>query len=101
MLKIDLIRYFCFICFENYVDANEALNNLKDRDIFNCGQNIYADFAQKKEERERKLKEQYVGFINRTNVYIKNLVKDVTKEALESAFSVFGSKLNKNLKYFK
>ena len=89
--KLSKNKYFCFICFENYVDANEALNNLKDRDIFNCGTPIFADFAQKKEERERNLREQFVGFINKTNIYIKNLAKDVTKEALESAFSAFGS----------
>ena len=64
---------------------------MRDRDIFNCGTNIYVNFAQKKEESEKNLKEQNVSFTNKTNLYIKNLKENITKEELESAFSVFGS----------
>ena len=73
---------------------------MRDQDIFNCGTAIFVDFAQIKNKRKRKLREQFIGFNNKTNIDIKSLDKHVTKK-VESAFSVFGSTLNKNINHDK
>ena len=63
---------------------------MKDKDVFNTGEQLYVNWAEKKSDRMRKLREQYLGNTNETNLFTKNLKEDVTEEILEKAYSCYG-----------
>lgn len=89
-------RGFGFVNFENPEDANrgaEALNNL---DV-GGEKPLYVVRAQKREEREKELRERFEQLkIERqkkyagVNLYVKNLHDDVDNERLEAEFVKFG-----------
>lgn len=81
--------YFAFICFDKPEDAESAKTEFHENtSLFN--KELYVDFAQKKRERERLLKDVYSRTRNETNLFTKNLLRTVTSEQLQTAFAVYG-----------
>lgn len=89
-------RSYGFINFETAEEAQQAVNTLNDSDV--DGRKIYVGRAQRKEERERELREKfeqnkaekqkkYAG----VNLYVKNVTDDFDDEKLTNEFSKFGS----------
>jgi len=62
------------------------LKNLQNKDAFVTGQPVYCNWFQDKKTRL----ENYEKMLNDTNVFTKNLKKDVTVQQLIEAFKQFG-----------
>ena len=68
----------------------EAYNVLTNSDPFNYGSNLYVNWAQKKTDRLRLLKNQYQNSNNETNIFSRNVKPGLTKQEFDEAFSAFG-----------
>lgn len=89
-------RGFGFVNFESPEDAARAVEALNGLDVGN-DKKLYVVRAQKREEREKELRERFEQLkIERqkkyagVNLYVKNLHDDVDDERLESEFAKFG-----------
>lgn len=87
---------FGFVNFENPEDASRAVEALNGLDVGN-DKKLYVVRAQKREEREKELRERFEQLkIERqkkyagVNLYVKNLHDDVDDERLEAEFAKFG-----------
>jgi len=83
-------RSFAFVCYDTKNAANEAFKELQNTDPFGLGEGLYINWAEKKSERAKKLREIYSNTVNETNLFAKNLKEEVTSEELQKAFSSFG-----------
>jgi len=92
MVTIDKTteRAYAFVCFDSNLDAEEAFKALQEIDPFSAGEKLYVNWAEKKGERIKKLREVYSTTFNETNLFTKNLKDTVTEEQLMSAYSQFG-----------
>ena len=87
---------FGFVNFVNGEDALRATQELHDTDLED--KKLWVGRAQKKNERERELRERFekikrekaAAYIPGTNLYVKNLADDVTDEVLRAEFGRFG-----------
>lgn len=89
-------KNFGFVNFENPEDASRAVEALNGLDVGN-DKKLYVVRAQKREEREKELRERFEQLkIERqkkyagVNLYVKNLHDDVDDERLEAEFVKFG-----------
>lgn len=90
-------RGFGFVNFENPEDASRASEALNNLDV--AGEKpLYVVRAQKREEREKELRERFEQLkIERqkkyagVNLYVKNLHDDVDDERLQAEFSKYGA----------
>jgi polyadenylate-binding protein len=88
---------FAFVAFETSDEAVSSVETMNDKDV-GGKQALYVVRAQKKEERQRQLRERFELFrVERqrkfagVNLYIKNLADDADDEKLSQAFAQFGS----------
>lgn len=88
-------RGFGFVCFQDCESANLAVDEMHNKTIGD--KNLYVTRAQKRAEREQKLKEQYELFkeekmkkYKNVNLYIKNLDDSITDDRLNNEFKNFG-----------
>lgn len=89
-------RGFGFVNFENPEDAQAAVDALHDTEIE--GKKLYVSRAQKKEEREKELREKFEALkLDRqkkyagVNLYVKNLADNIDDNRLREEFSKCGS----------
>lgn len=87
---------FGFVNFESHEAASEAVDHMNDQEL--NGKKLYVGRAQKKEEREAELKQQYeqakmekLSKYQGVNLYVKNLELDVDDEKLRLEFEPFGA----------
>jgi len=83
-------RNFAFVCYDNKNSADVAFKELQNKEAFAPGEPLYVNWAEKKSERTKKLREIYSNTINETNLFAKNLKEEVTSEALQKAFATYG-----------
>ncbi|XP_062304848.1 polyadenylate-binding protein 1-like, partial [Osmerus eperlanus] len=92
-------RGFGFVNFERHEDAQKAVDDMKGMQI--SGKLIYVGRAQKRLERQSKLKrwfqqnqerqaERFGSCAKFTNIYIKNFGQDVDEQKLTEVFSKYG-----------
>jgi polyadenylate-binding protein len=88
-------RGFGFINFEDHDDAYNAVEALNETE--HHGQQLYVSRAQKKNEREEELRQQYeqaklekLSKYQGVNLYVKNLDDDVDDDRIRQEFSVYG-----------
>lgn len=88
-------RGFGFVNFEDHDDAYNAVEALNETE--HHGQQLYVSRAQKKNEREEELRQQYeqaklekLSKYQGVNLYVKNLDDDVDDDRLRQEFSVYG-----------
>jgi RNA recognition motif-containing protein len=84
------LKPFAFVCFETKEQAELAYNELQSVELDNTGEKMYVNWAERKGDRIKKLKDIYSNTVNETNLFTKNLKLGVTQEQLKEAFSVFG-----------
>lgn len=89
-------RGFGFVNFADHEAANQAVEELNDKDFH--GKNLYVGRAQKKHEREEELRKQYeaarmekASKYQGVNLYVKNLTDDVDDDKLRDLFSGYGT----------
>lgn len=89
-------RGFGFVNFVKHGDAEQAVDELHDKDF--KGQNLYVGRAQKKHEREEELRKQHeaarvekASKYTGVNLYVKNLSDEVDDEKLREIFSGAGT----------
>jgi len=94
--KENKTRAFGFINYETPEEAHNAVEALNNYDW--NGKKLYVGRAQKKEEREKELRERFEQLkVDRqkkwagVNLYVKNLADDINDERLREEFSKFGS----------
>ncbi|CAE6437616.1 hypothetical protein ACGC1H_004393 [Rhizoctonia solani] len=89
-------RGFGFVNFEKHEEAEQAVNEMNEKDI--KGRTLYVGRAQKKAERQNELarsheaakqerQNKYAG----VNLYVKNLDDDVDDDKLRAEFEAFGT----------
>jgi RNA recognition motif-containing protein len=76
---------FAFVCFENSEAAKEAMEKYNNSKLLG-EEPLFMNWAEKKKDRVRKLKEGMAGQTTKTNLFLKNLKENVTKEDLERVF---------------
>lgn len=88
-------RGFGFVNFVNHEHADQAVQELNDKDFH--GQKLYVGRAQKKHEREEELKKQHeaarqdrVSKYMGVNLYVKNLADNVDDDELRKIFEAYG-----------
>lgn len=93
----DKNRAFGFINFATSEQASAAVDGLNNTDLGN-DRKLYVNRAQKKEERERELRERFERIraernkkYENVNLYIKNLTEDVDDQKLREMFTTYGS----------
>lgn len=95
MVKRDrnTTKSFAFVCFEENKAAVDAYTEIKENGFnpFDEGKPLYVNWAEKKRDRVKKLKESYAKSVNETNVFTKNLKASVTNEDIEKYFGEYGS----------
>ncbi|VDO11050.1 unnamed protein product [Rodentolepis nana] len=87
---------FGFVCFINPDSAEAAVSAMNNKEV--NGANLYVSRAQRKEERQELLRQQYEKQRNErlskyaqgTNLYVKNLDDTVDDERLKEAFGKYG-----------
>ncbi|KZT08407.1 polyadenylate binding protein [Laetiporus sulphureus 93-53] len=89
-------RGFGFVNFKTHKQAQQTVDNLHDT-VFN-GKKLFVARAQKKEERETELLNDYVqakmkklSKYQGVNIYIKNLEHDIDDDKLRAEFEPFGT----------
>jgi len=89
-------RCFGFINFHSADDAAKAVDSLNQTEF--QGRKLYVGRAQKKDEREKELRERFEQLkVERqkkyagVNLYIKNLADDIDDERLHTEFAKYGS----------
>jgi polyadenylate-binding protein len=89
-------RGFGFVNFESPTEAGRAVESLNGYEL--SGKKLVVCRAQKKEEREKLLREQFEQYkLERqkkyagVNLYVKNLADDITDDRLRQEFDKFGS----------
>jgi polyadenylate-binding protein len=89
-------RGFGFINFASAEEAQAAVTGLHDQEF--DGKKLYVARAQKKEERERELRDQFDQMkadrqrkFAGVNLYVKNLADEIDDEKLRTAFAEFGA----------
>jgi polyadenylate-binding protein len=87
---------FGFVNYENHEEAEQAVNELHDKD--HHGRKLFVSRAQKKAEREEELRRSYenakmekLSKYQGVNLYIKNLEDDVDDDKLRTEFEPFGT----------
>jgi polyadenylate-binding protein len=91
-LKAELSKdgkWFAFVCFEDANAAEEATKALNNSTVFGS-EPLYVAKHQSRHQRDFELKKNYATTKNDTNLFIKNLKPEVTKEQVKQAFSEFG-----------
>lgn len=83
-------KHCAFVCFERTEDAQRAVDDLHDKDVFGVGEPLYINWHQTRYVRDSELKRKQTTAKNDNNLYVKNLKLTVTEEDLKLAFSVFG-----------
>merc|ERR1711935_880368 len=82
-------RYYAFVAYFNEDEARAANDELNDEQIPGYEEKLFVNFA--KSKRQFKM-EQLQKFIQQpTNLYIKWLRSDATKEQIQNAFEIFGT----------
>jgi RNA recognition motif-containing protein len=68
------------------------LQKLKEMhfDTFGKGNYVYVEFTDKSKERLKELTALFLDPANNTNIFIKNISKDVSLETIREAFSIYG-----------
>ncbi|VDL63654.1 unnamed protein product [Hymenolepis diminuta] len=87
---------FGFVCFINPDSAEAAVNAMNNKEV--NGQTLYVSRAQRKEERQELLRQQYEKqrserlskYSQGTNLYVKNLDDTIDDARLKDAFSKYG-----------
>jgi len=94
--KENKTRIFGFVNYSTPEEAQEAVNALNNYDWMD--KKLYVVRAQKKEEREKELRERFEQLkVDRqkkwagVNLYVKNLGDDISDERLREEFSKFGA----------
>lgn len=94
--KNDKSRAYGFVNFGTPEEATKAVETLHNSDM--SGKKIYVGRAQKKEEREKELREKFEAAkaerakkYQGTNLYVKNLPDEVDDTKLRDTFAKFGS----------
>jgi len=94
--KENKTRAFGFINYDTPEEAQAACDGLNNYDW--AGRKLYVARAQKKEEREKELRERFEQLkVDRqkkwagVNLYVKNLADDITDDRLREEFSKFGA----------
>jgi len=82
-------KWFAFVCYKDSKSAEEAIKNLHNSNAFGS-EPLYVAWHQSRHERDFELKKNYTNTKNDTNLFIRNLKPDVTKEQLKQAFTQFG-----------
>ena len=82
-------KWFAFVCFEDANAAEEAIKTLNNSNIFGS-EPLYVARHQPRHQRDFELKKNYANKKNDTNLFLKNLKPEVTKENIRQAFSEFG-----------
>lgn len=81
---------YAFVAFESTDDAKKVVDTYNDK-VFNEGEEpLYVGFAQSKAKRRYLLLKERINQKNETNLYVKSIKTDVTREQLEAVFSKYG-----------
>ncbi|KAF7260808.1 hypothetical protein EG68_02027 [Paragonimus skrjabini miyazakii] len=88
---------FGFVCFLNPDHAEQAVKTMHGKEL--AGRTLYANRAQRKEERQEELKqrlekqrlERQSKYVPGVNLYVKNLDDTIDDERLKEAFCHYGS----------
>jgi polyadenylate-binding protein len=82
-------RWFAYVCYEDSNAADQAIKALENSTVFGP-EPLYVAIHQSRHQRDFELKKNYAATKNETNLFLKNLKPDVTKENVKQAFSEFG-----------
>jgi len=86
-------RFSGFCAMETQESAKlilEKYNNTKLEGSAEDEEPFYVAIAESKNARATKLKKEFIGLRNTTNLYVKSILETVTEEQLRSAFSKYG-----------
>lgn len=85
-----LNRPYAFVAFENSDDAKTVVDTYNNFKISESDEGLYVGFAMSKAKRRYLLSKERMTQKNETNLYLKSIKSDVTKEQLERVFSKYG-----------
>jgi RNA recognition motif-containing protein len=83
----DLSLPFAFVCFESKEQAQQCFEELKVNPPY---PNLYANWAESRQERNKKLKSALSQIQNETNLFVKNLKQSVSRETLLERMAKYG-----------
>ena len=95
-LDEEKIRYYAFVAYEEESHAKDAIDNFHEKKLEGHAeseeeeQKLYVVYVVPKRIRKEQLKKQNLALKNLTNLYIKSMKVETTKEELTAAFSKYG-----------
>lgn len=85
-----LNKFYAFVAFENTEDAKKAVEMYNNKSFIEGEDPLYVGHAQTKAKRRYLLAKERNYQLNQTNMYVKSIKPEVTKEQLEQVFSNYG-----------
>jgi len=85
-----LNRPYAFVAFENADDAKKVIETYNEKVLVEGDQPFYVGYAQSKAKRRYLLNKERMNALNETNMYVKSIRPEVTKEQIEQVFSKYG-----------
>ena len=85
-----LSKLYAFVAFENAEDAKNVFDKFNNKVLNEGEEPLYISFAQSKAKRRHLLMKERISTQNETNMYVKSLKPEVTKEQILAVFSKYG-----------
>lgn len=85
-----LNKPYAFVAFENADDAKKVIETYHEKVLVEGDQPLYVGYAQSKAKRRYLLNKERMNALNETNMYVKSIRPEVTKEQIEQVFSKYG-----------
>ncbi len=85
-----LNKPYAFVAFENADDAKKVIETYNEKVLVEGDQPLYVGYAQSKAKRRYLLNKERMNALNETNMYVKSIRPEVTKEQIEQVFSKYG-----------
>lgn len=82
--------FYAFAAFEKVEDAKKAIEEFNGRKLEESAEPLYVGLALTKYQRAKKLNQEKLQRKNDTNLYVRSIRPEVTREQLRAAFETFG-----------
>ena len=86
-----LNKFYAFVAFENSDDAKKVVDTYNNKVFIEGEEPLYVGFAQSKAKRRYLLLKERINQKNETNMYIKSIKPEVSKDEIERIFSKYGT----------
>lgn len=83
--------YYAFAAFERVEDAKRAIEEFNGRKLEESAEPLYVGLALTKYQRTKILNQEKLQRKNDTNLYVRSIKAEVTREQLRAAFETFGT----------